>query len=123
LPTAFAQFVKWMRYTDECALILESLNRLARRKMRRNLLGHKSRKDFSTRCHNLLAHNDQFRVQGLSQLRACNGVMVGDDEAINPSAARGVYQILRAREGIFGSVGMAVKFNGKSHSKNVIIIT
>jgi hypothetical protein len=83
--------------------------------MRGHLLGHERREDLASGRHNLLAYNDQFRVQVLSRPRSGSGVVIGDDEAVKPLAPRRRDQIPRACQRILRSVRVAVKFDVKLH--------
>ena len=72
LPATFSPSIERMGDADKCALFPQSPNRLQRAQPGRDLFGHIGGKDFPTGGHDLLTHDDQFRVEALSRYRSGN---------------------------------------------------
>ena len=56
-----------------------------------DLFCDKSGQDFSSRGQYLLAHDDQFRIQGLSRTRPGNRVVIRHDHAVDALAMAGLH--------------------------------
>jgi len=113
VPAPRAEPVERMRHADERPLSPQPTDRLLRRKPRGNLLGHVRGQDFAARRHDLLPHNDPLRVQSLRRPRPRDGVVVCDDDAVNPLTARRRNQVRGTEEGILGGEGVGVEFEGE----------
>ena len=120
VPAPFPQPVEWMRNADKCPLPAQSADRFLRRKPGGNLLGHIRGENFPARRHNLLADDDPFGIYLLRFERARDGVVVGDDDAVNALFARGPHKVRGRRERVLRCAGVAVKFDGNSVGQSVI---
>src|SRR5688572_101943 len=100
LPATRTPPVKWMRHTNERALVLEPLNGFSRRKPSWNLFPYERSKDLPPRGRDFLPYNDQFRVKCMSRPRARNRIVIGDNNPVDPFTAAYIYQITWASEAV-----------------------
>jgi hypothetical protein len=71
-----------------------------RREIGRNLLLHKCCQDLTTCGHDLFTDDDEFRSKFMSDTRTCNGIVVRNNDVVDPFGTRRRDQFCRRGEGI-----------------------
>jgi hypothetical protein len=88
---------------------------LAPAKPGRNLLADERGQDFTARCHDFLADNDELRVDCRCRHRAGDRVVIGHDQSIQPLGSGSPNKRIRTGERVTRIQRVAVEFDGDSH--------